>query len=206
MSQLQWTIKGRQLKVADTFANLGAVLGNGGSAEHVNQRIRAAKNAHRLLQAAGLHAKGLDPFAAMHVYSLGVQPCLIYGAHAIDLSATELRALDTINSKLIKWTLGLSKFCRSTPLLRALSVQRIRAMRDHQSVNLLKRCLIGLSPAITFYWSLIHNRDSDVKRTLVNKLHLVNNSTSQTVFKNSRNLFYDNGNDFYCTTSAMTIL
>ena len=40
-----------------------------------------------------------------------------------------------------------------------------------------------------------HNRDSDVKRTLVNELHPVNNSTSETVFKDSRNRFYDNGND-----------
>ena len=92
----------------------------------------------------------------IHVYSLGVQPCLNYGAHAIDLSTTELRALDTTHSNLIKWSLGLSKFCRSTPLLRALGVQRIPAMRDHQSVNLLKRCLAGLSAASTFYWSLIH--------------------------------------------------
>ena len=75
MSQPHWTIKGRQLKVTDTLSYLGAVLGNGGSAEHVNQRIRAAKHAHRTLQAAGLHANGLNPLAAMHVYSRGVQPC-----------------------------------------------------------------------------------------------------------------------------------
>ena len=65
-----------------------------------------AKNAHRSLHAVGLHANGLDPLAAMHMYSLGVQPCLIYGAHAIDLSTTELRALDTTHSNLIKWTLS----------------------------------------------------------------------------------------------------
>ena len=66
-------------------------------------------------------------------------------------------------------------------------------MRDHQSVNLLKRCLAGSSAASTFYWSLIHNRDSDVKRTLVNKPNLVNNLTSHIVFKNSSRLLYDNG-------------
>ena len=60
VSQPQWTIKGHQLKITDTFSYLGAVFGNGGSAEHVNQRIRAAKNGHRSLQAAGLHANGLD--------------------------------------------------------------------------------------------------------------------------------------------------
>ena len=53
---------------------------------------------------------------------------------------------------------------------------------------------MGSPAAITFYWSL--TRNSDVKRTLVvNKLNLVNNLTSQIVFKNSRRLFYDNGND-----------
>ena len=195
VSQPKWTIKGHQLKITDTFSYLGAVFGNGGSAEHVNQRIRAAKNAHRSLQAAGLHANGLDTLAAMHVYSLGVQPCLNYGAHAIDLSTTELLALDTTHSNLIKWSLGLSKLCRSTPLLRALGVQRIPAMRDHQSVNLLKRCLAGSSAASTFYWSLIHNRDIDVTRTLVNKLNLVDNSIYRVLFGNTRRLLYDIGND-----------
>ena len=68
-------------------------------------------------------------------------------------------------------------------------------MKDHQSINLLKRCLAGSSAASTFYWSLIHNRDSDVKRTLVNKLNLVDNSISHIVSKNTRRLFYDNDND-----------
>ena len=66
MSQPKWAMKCSQLKVTDTFSYLGVVLGNGGSAEHVNQRIRATKNAHRSLQAAGLHANGLDPLAAIH--------------------------------------------------------------------------------------------------------------------------------------------
>ena len=56
--------------------------------------------------------------------------------------------------------------------LRYFCVQRIQATRDHQTVNLLKRCLVGSSAASTFYWSLIHNRDSDDKWTLVNKLNL----------------------------------
>ena len=68
-------------------------------------------------------------------------------------------------------------------------------MRDDQSVNLLKKCLVGSSAASTFYWSLIHNGDSDAKRTLVNKLNLLDTSTSHIVSKNSRKLFYDNGND-----------
>ena len=110
---------------------------------------------------------------------------------AIDLSTTELRALDTTHSNIIKWSLGLCKLCRSTPLLLALGVQRIPAMRDHQSVNLLKRCLAGSSEASTFYWSLIHNRDTEVKRTVVNKLKLVDNSISCVVFANTRRLFYD---------------
>ena len=46
-----------------------------------------------------------------------------------------------------------------------------------------------------FYWSLIHNREIDVKRTLVNMLNLVDNSISHIVFKNTRMLFYDKGND-----------
>ena len=147
------------------------------------QRIRAAKNARRSLQAVGLHVNGLHPLVTMHVHSLGVQPWMPkLRVYAIDLSTTELRALDTPHLNLIKWSLALSKLCLSTPLL---GVQRIPAMRDHQSVNLLKRCLAGSSAASTFYWSLINNRDIDVKRTLVNKLNLVDNSISRILFKST---------------------
>ena len=68
-------------------------------------------------------------------------------------------------------------------------------MRDHQSVNLLKRCLAGSSAASTFYWSLIHNRGIGVTRTLVNKLNLVDNSIYRVLFGNTRRLFHDIGND-----------
>ena len=80
-------------------------------------------------------------------------------------------------------------------LCRRMGTQRIPAMRDHQLVNLLKRCLAGSSAASTFYWSLIHNRDIDVTRTLVNKLNLVDNSIYRVLFGNTRRLFYDIGND-----------
>ena len=63
-------------------------------------------------------------------------------------------------------------------------------MRDHQSVNLLKWCLAGSSAASSFYWSLIHNRDTAVKRTLENKLNLVDNSISRVEFGNARRLFF----------------
>ena len=90
---------------------------------------------------------------------------------------------------------GVVQVMSNTPLLRALGTQKIPAMKDHQSVNLLKRCLTGSSAASRFYWSLIHNMDIDVKRTLVDKLNLVDNSISHILFKNTRMLFYDKGND-----------
>ena len=85
------------------------------------------------------------------------------------------------------------KFCRSTPLLRVLGVQRIPAMRDHQSVNLLKRCLAGSSAASTFYWSPIHNRDTDVNWTQFLVLYL---GTLESCFMTTGVIL----SDFYDTT------
>ena len=124
------------------------------------------------------------------IYKKGKDPEAASSYRPVNLSVVMTKMLN-----LIKWSLGLSKFCRSTPLLRALGVQRIPAMRDHQSVNLLKRCLAGSYAASTFDWSLIHNRDIDVTRTLVNKLNLVDNSISRVLFGNTRRLFYDIDND-----------
>jgi hypothetical protein len=151
----QWTLGGCSLQNVETFTYLGAELGNKGSQEYVDRRSKAARISHYSLENAGLYAGGLEPYAVSHVYRLGIQPVLTYASHALHLSDSQVQALSVMQGNLIKWSLGLSKFSRSTPLITALNIQPIKKYRDHQAVMLLKRCLLGSSLAATFYWSLL---------------------------------------------------
>ena len=53
---------------------------------------------------------------------------------------------------------------------------------------------------------MIHNRDVDVTRTLVNKLNLVDNSIYRVLYGNTRRLFYDIGNDGLSDTDSVRFL
>ena len=195
VSQPQWTIKDRQLKVTDTFSYLGAVLGNGGSAELCESKDPSGQKCPQIAASSRTSYQWTGPIgrnACVFAWSPAM-PKLRGACHRPFNNWTTRPWHDTLEPN--QMVAGVVYVLSIQPLLRALGVQRIPAMRDHQSANMLKRCLSGSSASSTFYWSLIHNRDIDVTRTLVNKLNLVDNPISRGFFGNTRMFFYDIGND-----------
>ena len=90
----------------------------------------AANGAFYKLQAAGVHGSGLSPEAVQHIYTLASHPTLTYGAHAIHLTNTDLQAMERMHAGIIKTSLGLSKFSRTSPLLVALRVESVSMSGD----------------------------------------------------------------------------
>ena len=64
--------------------------------------------------------------------------------------------LEKVQSKLVKVSLGLHKFCRSSPLLSALGVDKIETTVDKSSLALLKQIVDNCSGARHFYIHLLH--------------------------------------------------
>jgi len=150
----QFMLNNTAVKLTETFKYLGAELGNKGASIHVNNRIKATNAAYYKFQSAGMHSGGLSPEAAKHAYLLAIQPTLIYAAHAIHMTSTDVQKIESVHGRILKTSLGLSKFSRTSPLLAALNIQRLERVVENQTLNLMRRCMTGNSLASTFYWTL----------------------------------------------------
>ena len=140
-------ISGVKLQNAKTFKYTRAKLGNLSHSAHVKQRIRATNGAFHKLQAAGLHMRGLSPEAVRHVYLLAILPIMTCATHAMHLTGTDIQTMESTHGTIIKSSLGLSKYSRTSPLIPSLNVQRVESVINSQTIHLLRRCMMGDSLA-----------------------------------------------------------
>ena len=146
-----------------------------------------------------MHGGGLSPEAVRHIYTLAIQPTLTYGAYAIHLTNTDLQAMERTHARIIKNSLGLSQFSRTSPLLAALNIQRVESVIKVQTLNLLTRSMSGDSLASTFYWTL-YKRGETGGKTLMGRAHTIMRQYGMTMTKaifsnifrlNSKTLVYN---------------
>jgi hypothetical protein len=96
-----WSIGQSTLTHEETITYLGAVLHTTGTV-HVERRTSSAQKAFYGLQSAGLHFQGVDPHVSAKLYSVGVKSVMMYGAEAIALSQSNIKALATLQGKMVK--------------------------------------------------------------------------------------------------------
>ena len=89
--------------------------------------------------------------------------------------------LDKIQSKLLKTVLGISPYCRSKPLLKALNVHHISDKIDVNCIMLLHRIMQGQSAAKEF--NVMLKRNVKCKELLVNRVKHICNSLSVSWFR-----------------------
>ena len=134
---------------------LGSILSNNPT-DHVESRCKSARKAFYALQSAGLCKNGVDPCTTAHIYNVAIKPVLSYGCAAVGLSDKDVTEQEKLQGSLIKTTVGLSKFCRNTSLMRAMGISSVKQTIDMQYLSILKNCITGSSKAKTFYLYLIH--------------------------------------------------
>ena len=57
---------------------------------------------------------------------VAIQPVLVYGCATININPGAIKTLEKTQGRLVKSALGLPKYCRNTPLLKALKIRTIR--------------------------------------------------------------------------------
>ena len=80
--------------------------------------------------------------------------------------------MEKAHARIIKTSLGLSKFSKTNPLLTALKTHRLENVVKVQTLNLLKRCMSGNSLASMFYWTIYKRGDTEGK-TLMGRSHTI---------------------------------
>ena len=115
--------------------------------------------------------RGLRPEAVRHVYLL---PIMTYAAHALHLTRTDIKTMASTHGNIIKSSLGLSKYSRTSPLMIAsLNVQRVESVISNQTINILRRCLMVDSLSTPFYWTLYKHGELDDKTFIGGASHLI---------------------------------
>ena len=88
---------------------------------------------------------------------------MTYAAHALHLTRTDIKTMESSHGNIIKSSLGLSKYSRTSPLIASLNIQRVESVINNQTINLLRRCLMGDSLASQLYWTLYKQGELDDK-------------------------------------------
>ena len=149
----KWYLQNDLLKCEESIQYLGAVLSNS-TVAHKEKRIKSCRNGFFKLQCAGLHRNGAKPNIVSYLWKTAIQPILTYANECQPLRLHELLEMDKLQAKLVKSSLGLSKYLRSSPLLNALNISTILRTCEKNAMNLLKSILYGSSSCKDFYFYL----------------------------------------------------
>ena len=140
----QWHLQDTPLKEASEVKHLGVILSNN-TRSHAESRIQAARRAFYSLQGAGLCANGCDPHTVSYIYSTAIRPVLTYGLESTYQGSTAMNEVEVLQSKFLKTSLGVKYYCKTTPLLQALNIERVSTFVDIQKLSLYKSMFLSTS-------------------------------------------------------------
>ena len=159
VNQPSWYLNNCSIGVANEVDYLGAVIGNNNQS-HISKRIKSCRRSFYNLQSAGLCSNGVKPQVASYLWRSALQPMLLYANNCLNVPKYQLLELTRIQSKLVKASIGLGKFLRSTPLINALGIHSISSLYDVNSIKLFHSVMWSSTRAKNFYFGRIGNKDN----------------------------------------------
>ena len=153
--QPSWKLDGNSLNTVDSLTYLGVIISNKQSHDHTTSRMSACNRAFYGLLPAGVTTLHMDYTTKTALWNSVCQPTLMYGCATMELSSTRIKEIETVQSKLIKRSLQLSKLCRSTKLLQAMDIPKIKTVLEKQTLTLFRSMVMSKSSANNFYLMLI---------------------------------------------------
>ncbi len=176
------TLNTSTLTMYNEIDYLGAILSNDHKL-HPEKRTKACRPGFYGLQNAGLCDKGVKPETASRMWKVALQPVLLYGCQAVNLTKTSILNMDKLQAKLVKSSLGLSKYMRTTPLLGAMGIAKVSTMIETQSINLLKSIMSNNSGARNFYLHMLEYQSQRQYNSFITKIHGICNSNNISMVK-----------------------
>ena len=98
-----------------------------------------------------MNSHGVKPEIVSYLWRSALQPILLYAIQSVPLRQCDVKELESLQGKLVKSSLGLSKYLRTKPLLNALYINSINRLRDLYSMDLFKGMLLSSSSASNLY-------------------------------------------------------
>ena len=98
---------------------------------------------------------GVNHETITSIFNAAVRPVLMYGLQCVYQTKKAKTDMDKMQSKLLKSALGLNSFCKTSPLIDALKINRITTSIEIQELCLLKSMFLSKSRTRYFYKNLL---------------------------------------------------
>ena len=120
-----WRLNDVSLRNVDTIEILGNVFNSkGNNTSHVDNRLNKCRQSFYSLNSLGMSYPGAAPEVQAHLYKSICQPVLTYGMECMSNSKDQFRRMESIQGRLIKQCLGLSKGSHNSAVLKALKIDK----------------------------------------------------------------------------------
>ena len=106
---------------------------------HLSTRKRAAMARMSALRTIGIDSPHISVPLRLFMYKTYVRPILLYGVETQSLNKEQTRELQVFESSIVKRLVGISKYCRSTLLIYATSLDRIEERVACAKLDLIGR-------------------------------------------------------------------
>ena len=116
----------------------------GNNASHVTNRLTKCRQSCYGLGSAGMLYPG-DVQA--YLYKCICQPTLTYGLECMSSTAIQMRRLESVQGRLIKQSLRLSKLLHNIALLKSQNIEKIEDIVNRNVLSLYNRIFKVESPA-----------------------------------------------------------
>lgn len=211
--QPKWFLDRSPLKLCDDLDYLGATLSTNCATAHKNNRLAACRGRYFTLQSAGMHRGGVKPSILAYLWKSAIQPALTYANETVALRTSQLIEMDKLQAKLIKNSLGFSKYLRSTALLKAMQIKHVSRTIPVNSMKLLRTMFTSQTRSRQFYLHACKNycvKDNNLyircrKFSESQNISLTNVILSQLCFKNFQRKCLHDCNDGLSDSISMLL-
>ena len=143
-----WRLNDVRLRNVDTIEIIGNVFNSkGNNTSHVDNRLNKCRQSFYSLNSLGMSYPRAAPEVQAHLYTSICQPVLTYGMECMSNSKDQFRRMESIQGRLIKQCLCLSKRSHNSAVLKALKIDKAQNIVNRNVLNLYHRIFKIDSPA-----------------------------------------------------------
>ena len=130
----EFRLHGEILEKVDNVVHLGLPIGDKVTVNNfLKDKFKKVERSFYSLYTLGCRRNKLNPFIISELYKTFSQSILLYGFEILNYSKTAINEINIRQNILIKNTIGLSKYVKTTPLFAALKIKPPKIHSGNQS-------------------------------------------------------------------------
>jgi hypothetical protein len=134
------SMNGQKIPYGKNFIYLGLPIGDKNFInEYIEKKFKKLEKSFYSLYSLGCRPFGLNPMTIAFIYKQYCQSIFRYGLEFVHLTKTKIEGFNVRQNILIKRSIGLSKYLRTTPLFNCLKIESIQEIYQKHKIFLYKQ-------------------------------------------------------------------